>query len=206
MQKNGTQMPFFFVFKRVVFCCFATVLQQATFLTAIFLRKTCRLQLCQGRFVVVGEQTCNLTVSVLSFSGRRVLSCWCRLCAVYSQRHCRLAGGATACFRQKFAGTASFIRFHVFSGRRCTFFLCAGGLPSVLEQALRCFSQHHCRLGRLGNCMFPSKVCRHSVFFSFEVFSDEKMCCNRFLLMRFCTTLFALFHVRKQFNVAFCKR
>ncbi len=39
MQKNGTQMPFFFVFKRVVFCCFATVLQQATFLTAIFCAK-----------------------------------------------------------------------------------------------------------------------------------------------------------------------
>ena len=62
-------MPFFFVFKRVVFCCFATVLQQTTFLTAIFLRKTCRLQLCQGRFVVVGEQTCNLTVPVWSFAG-----------------------------------------------------------------------------------------------------------------------------------------
>ena len=42
---------------------------------------------------------------------------------------------------------------------------------------------------------FPSKVCRHSVFFSFAVFSDEKMCCNRFLLMRFRTTLLALFHV-----------
>lgn len=24
-----------------------------------------------------------MTVSVLSFSGRRVLSCWCRLCAVF---------------------------------------------------------------------------------------------------------------------------
>lgn len=51
--------------------------------------------------------------------------------------------------------------------------------------------------------MFPSKVCRHSVvFFVCGVFS-RKMCCKRFLLMRFCTTLFALFHVRKQFNVAF---
>lgn len=57
--------------------------------------------------------------------------------------------------------------------------------------------------GRWGNCMFPSKVCRHSVvFFVCGVFS-RKMCCKRFLLMRFCTTLFALFHVRKQFNVAF---
>ena len=57
--------------------------------------------------------------------------------------------------------------------------------------------------GRLGNCMFPSKVCRRSVvFFVCGVFS-RKMCCKRFLLMRFCTTLFALFHVRKQFNVAF---
>ena len=180
MQKNGTQMPFFFVFKRVVFCCFATVLQQATFLTAIFLRKTCRLQLCQGRFVVVGEQTCNLTVSVLSFSGRRVLSCWCRLCAVYSQRHCRLAGGATACFRQKFAGTASFIRFHVFSGRRCTFFLCAGGLPSVLEQALRCFSQCHCRLAGGATACFRQKFAGTAWFSLFAVFSVEKCVASGF--------------------------
>ena len=142
-------MPFFF--KRVAFCRFATVLLQATFLPTIFVVQNLASATLSRAFSCVGEQTCNLTVSVL-------------------------------------------------------FFLCAGGSPSVLVQALRCFSQRHCRLAGWATACFPSKVCRHSVFFSFAVFSDEKMCCNRFLLMRFCTTLFALFHVRKQFNVAFCKR
>lgn len=129
------------------------------FCRQFLLRKTWRLQLCQGRFVVVGEQTCNLTVSVLSFSGRRVLSCWCRLCAVYSQRHCRLAGWATACFPSKVCRhSVPLFVFTYFSGGRCTFcFLCVSGSPSVLVQALHCFSQRHCRLGRWGNGMFSVK-------------------------------------------------
>ena len=70
-----------------------------------------------------------------------------------------------------------FISFHVFSGGRCTFcfFLCAGGSPSVLVQALRCFSQHHCRLGRLGNCMFSVKSLQaQRPFISFHVFSGGR--------------------------------
>ena len=183
----------------MVFCCFATVLQQATFLTAIFLRKTCRLQLCQGRFVVVGEQTCNLTVPVWPFAGFALFFATLLPFGQVGQLHVSV---------KSLQAQRPFIRFYVFSGGRCTFcfFLCAGGSPSVLVQALRCFSQRHCRLAGWATACFPSKVCRHSVFFSFAVFSDEKMCCHRFLLMRFCTTLFALFHVRKQFNVAFCKR
>ena len=70
-----------------------------------------------------------------------------------------------------------FISFTVFSGRLCTFFCVQVGFRP-------CWS----------------RLC--VVFFFCGVFS-RKMCCNRFLLIRFCTTLFALFHVRKQFNVAF---
>lgn len=73
----------------------------------------------------------------------------------------------------------------------------------VLVQALRCLFATPLSLGRLCNGMFYVKLSQaQRVFFGCGVFS-RKMCCKRFLLMRFCTTLFALFHVRKQFNVAF---
>lgn len=56
------------------------------------------------------------------------------------------------------------------------FFLCVGGSQSVLVQALRCFSQHHCRLGRLGNCMFSVKSLQaQRVFFVCGVFRRKNV-------------------------------
>lgn len=137
----------FFVFKRVVFCCFAMVFQQATFLTAIF----------------VAQNLPSATLSrafCCSFVNRQAI--WlCLFCLLRAGVFCSVGAGFALFF--------------------------ATPLP----------------FGRLGKSMFPSKVCRRSVvFFVCGVFS-RKMCCKRFLLMRFCTTLFALFHVWKQFNVAF---
>lgn len=73
-----------------------------------------------------------------------------------------------------------FISFHVFSGRRCTFFLCAGGLPSVLEQALRCFSQRHCRLVGWAKACFRQKFAGAAWFSLFAVFSVEKCVASGF--------------------------
>lgn len=72
-----------------------------------------------------------------------------------------------------------FISFHVFSGRRCTF-LCAGGLPSVLEQALRCFSQRHCRLAGWATACFRQKFAGAAWFSLFAVFSVEKCVASGF--------------------------
>ena len=95
-----------------------------------------------------------------------------------------------------------FISFHVFSGRRCTFFCvqvgcrpCWSRLCVVFRNAIVVW-----QVGQLH--VFVKSLQAQRVFFGCGVFS-RKMCCKRFLLMRFCTTLFALFHVRKQFNVAF---
>ena len=155
----------------MVFCCFATVLQQATFLTAIFLRKTCRLQLCQGRFVVVGEQTCNLTVPVWSFAGFALffatLLPFGRLGkSMFPSKVCR--------------HSVLLLVFTYFQADGVRFFVCRWVAVRV-GAGFALFFATPLPLGRLGNCMFPSKVCRRSVvFFVCGVFS-RKMCCKRFL-------------------------
>ncbi|CCZ94972.1 unknown [Corallococcus sp. CAG:1435] len=87
-----------------------------------------------------------------------------------------------------------FISFHVFSGRRCTFFCvqvgcrpCWSRLCVVFRNAIAVW-----QVGQLHVSVKSLQAQR--VFFGCGVFS-RKMCCKRFLLMRFCTTLFALFHV-----------
>lgn len=179
----------------MVFCCFATVLLQATFLPTIFVAQNLASATLSRAFCCIGEQADNLTVSVWAFSGRRVLSCWRRLCVVFRNTIAAWQVVQWHVLCKTFAGTAFLYSFSRIFRQTVYVFLCAGGLPSVLEQALRCFSQRHCRLAGWAKACFPSKVCRRSVvFFVCGVFS-RKMCCKRFLLMRFCTTLFALFHV-----------
>ena len=75
-----------------------------------------------------------------------------------------------------FAGTASLYSFLlIFQVDSARFvFLCAGGSPSVLEQALRCFSQRHCRLAGWAKACFRQKFAGAAWFSLLAVFSVEK--------------------------------
>ena len=106
----------FVVLVQALRCLFATPLSLGRLRNGMFYVKLSQAQRPFIRFYLFFRWI----VHVLFFCvqvGRR--PCWSRLCVVFRNTIAVWAGGATACFRQKFAGTAWFSLFAVFSVEKC---------------------------------------------------------------------------------------
>lgn len=150
------------------------------FCRQFLLRKTWRLQLCQGRFVaLVNRRTIWLCLFGLFRAG-----VFCRVGAGFALFFATLLPLGRLCngmFYVKLSqAQRSFIRFHVFSGRRCTFFCvqvgcrpCWSRLCVVFRNAIAVWQvgQKH---------VFRQKFAGAAWFSLFAVFSVEKCVASGF--------------------------
>ena len=113
----------------------------------------------------------------------------------FSQRHCRLGRLGKSMFYVKLSqAQRPFISFHVFSGRRCTFFCvqvgcrpCWSRLCVVFRNAIAVW-----QVGQLHVSVKSLQAQRG--FLCLRCFQSKNVL-QAVFVMRFCTTLFALFHV-----------
>lgn len=156
------------------------VFQQATFLTAIFVAQNLPSATLSRAFLALGTDM-QFDCACFVFFGQACFVVLVQALRFLFATPLPLGRWGNCMFNVKvLQAQRPFISFHVFSDRRCTFFLCAGGLPSVLVQALRCFSQRHCRLAGWAAACFRQKFAGAAWFSLFAVFSVEKCVASGF--------------------------